>query len=133
MTTSNLTTAMISAFSRLKWSIFEEPSTLRVAPIGEGSVAELEPVFGHPVAAEAASDVPLHETDFTIMVLSENEGQGWEASTPMAVRGKHDSIVTIGDAVEQLSPHFFAHRRVYDDGRLSVTTVDISPWPVHLQ
>jgi hypothetical protein len=117
MTLSNVTTAMNSAFARLKWSVFEDLSTIRVAPEEEeDSGAEFKPFIGHPLAAEAATEVPLHEIRFSIMALDEFEGgddddQDLEAPDAVVVRGKDGNIVTIEDVVEQLSPHFNAHKR----------------------
>jgi hypothetical protein len=65
---------MNSVFVRLRWSVFEGISTIRVAPEEEDSGAELKPFIGHPLAAGAATEVPLHEMSFTIITLDELEG-----------------------------------------------------------
>jgi hypothetical protein len=112
MSTTNVTTAMSDAFARIRWSVFEDISKIRIdRDDEENSHAELEPFIGHPIGAEAASEVPLHEITLSIVALDEYEGDIYEAPSPVLIRRKDGGIVTVGDVVEQLAPHLVAHKK----------------------
>ncbi|KAF2844400.1 hypothetical protein T440DRAFT_523537 [Plenodomus tracheiphilus IPT5] len=110
---------MSSAFAWIKWSVFEDMSTILVKGDKGYEVlsgAGVKPFIGHPIAAEAASEIPLHEIKLTISVMDEHEGlnekdEEYESPNPVDVRGEDGGMVTVGDVVEQLSPHFATHKK----------------------
>jgi hypothetical protein len=61
---------MSEAFRRLRWSVFEDISTILVAPTSEDPGAAWLPFLGHPIAAEPASETPLRAIGFTCEVLN---------------------------------------------------------------
>jgi hypothetical protein len=104
------------AFRRLRWSVFEDISTILVAPTSEDPGAAWLPFLGHPIAAEPASETPLRAIGFTCEVLNnydclDDNNEWYEAPDAWIVRREDGGIVTVGDVVEQLPPHLFAHKK----------------------
>lgn len=138
---SSVETSMSEAFDRLRWSVFEEVSKILVADDTERPNPELSPFVSHPIATEAASEIPLHEIAFSIEILDDYEAAEYVRPDPLVVRKADGGIVTVADVVEQLSAHFIAHKdeileakepflhtTVHStDGELSMS---ISPLPV---
>jgi hypothetical protein len=46
-----------------------------------------------------------------VVVLDKWKSDGYKRPKPVMVRRKDSGVVTIGDVVEQLSPHFMAHKK----------------------
>jgi hypothetical protein len=107
---------MSEAFDRLRWSVSEDISTILVAPTSEDPGAVWLPFLGHPIAAEPASEIPLREIGLTSEVLGDYDGfddndEWYEAPDAWIVRREDGGIVTVGDVVEQLPLHLFAHKK----------------------
>jgi hypothetical protein len=106
-----------TAFSRLRWAIFEDPSTIRFADDASSLAPELTPFTRrHPVALEAACKPPVKEIYFTMQVYGEYEGWDDEpledierpatAWHEVAVRREDGEALLVGDVVEQLHEYF---------------------------
>jgi hypothetical protein len=106
-----------NAFTRLRWAIFEDPSTILVADDASILAPELTPFTRHhPVALEAASQPPVKEIYFTMQVYGEYEGWDEEpledverpatAWDEVAVRREDGEALLVGDVVEQLHHYF---------------------------
>jgi hypothetical protein len=113
---SNTMNCMSEAFRRLCWSVLEDISTILVAPTSEDPGAAWLPFLGHPIAAEPASETPLRAIGFTCEVLNnydclDDNDEWYEAPDAWIVRREDGGIVTVGDVVEQLPPHLFAHKK----------------------
>ncbi|KAH4964609.1 hypothetical protein HBI24_127760 [Parastagonospora nodorum] len=106
-----------TAFSRLRWSVFEDPSTIRVADDASKPAPSLTPyTHHHPVALEAACTPPVKEIYFTMQVYGEYEG--WDSSPlqdiqrpatawhEVAVRRSDGDALLVADVVEQLHAYF---------------------------
>lgn len=104
-------TAMSDAFNRIRWSVFEEVSSICVVDDPNSLTPRLSPFLGHPIAAEAASVIPLREMVFCIQILMEVEiPDDCERVESLFVRRADGDIVTVADVVEQLSGYFIANR-----------------------
>lgn len=121
---------MSSAFARIKWSVFEDISTILVEGDEGFSGAGVKPFISHPIAAEAASEIPLEEIRLSIDVLDDYEGLDYEAPDAVVIRGKDGGIVTVGDVVEQLAPHFIAHKK--DILFCKAPMLNIDPWEISM-
>jgi hypothetical protein len=116
MNAPNAINSMSEAFNRLRWSVFEDISTILVAPTSEDSGAAWLPFLNHPIAAEPASEIPLREIGLTCEVLGDYDGlddndEWYEAPDAWIVQREDGGIVTVGDVVEQLPRHLFAHKK----------------------
>ncbi|KAF2274489.1 uncharacterized protein EI97DRAFT_381433 [Westerdykella ornata] len=101
---------MSEAFHSLRWPVFEDISNIRVASDPDSAEPELLPFEGHPIAAEAATKIPLKEIAFSLEVLDNYEAAEFEAPDRVFVRGADGGIVTVADVVKQLSAYFIAHK-----------------------
>ncbi|KAH7074588.1 hypothetical protein BKA63DRAFT_513299 [Paraphoma chrysanthemicola] len=123
MAFSEVDTAMSEEFDRLRWSVFEDLSTIQVANESESIEPELSSFLGHPIASEPATEDPLHEIAFCSDDLQNFEAADFEAPEPLLVRRADGGIVTIGDVVEQLSRYFVKAQRQDTRSQKSVSPV----------
>jgi hypothetical protein len=109
---SEVATDLNEEFYRLRWSVFEELSEIRVADDPDSIAPELSPFLGHPIALEAATEHPLHEIAFCSDDLQDFEAADFRAPKPVIVRRADGGVITIGDVVEQLSRYFITHKDI---------------------
>ncbi|USP81872.1 hypothetical protein yc1106_09146 [Curvularia clavata] len=104
--------SMNKAFSRLRWSIFEDISSIQVMDDPQSPNPNLSPFWGHAIATEPATNVPLTEIEFTSDDLDNYIECDYDYTAPDAllVKRADGGIVTISDVVEQLGPYFLSHK-----------------------
>lgn len=112
------TTINRDAFWRLRWSIFEDTSKIQVMDDPESPNPSLLPFLGHPVAAEPATAIPIHEMFLTINAMCREERpMDEEDLEPVEVRRADGGTLTVGDVVEQLSAYLKDHRHEVCEGK----------------
>ncbi|CAG5174520.1 uncharacterized protein ALTATR162_LOCUS7806 [Alternaria atra] len=112
------------AFRRLRWSIFEDVSNIRVlddpqmldSPFSRTQNPSFSPFVGHAIATEPASQIPLTEIAFSISDLVNyacelpSELNIYTEPEDLRVRRADGGIVTVADVVEQLSAYFITYK-----------------------
>lgn len=102
--------AMNRAFNRLRWSVFDPPSTILVVDSPATPNSPLVPFVGHPITTQPATDIPLREIPFYITPLTEWEHPDYERPAALIVRREDGGVVTVGDVVSQLSDHLIKYK-----------------------
>ncbi|KAF1839656.1 hypothetical protein BDW02DRAFT_486452 [Decorospora gaudefroyi] len=119
---------MSDAFERLRWSIFEDVSSIRVVDNLQSPTPNLSPFVGHAIATESASQVPLTKIAFASDDLMQYLDHPPEA---LMVSRADGGIVTVADVVEQLSAYFLDHKEeilmAMESLLEAITTPEISP------
>jgi hypothetical protein len=98
------------AFHRLRWSIFEDVSTILVLDDPRSQNPSFSPFLGHAIAAEPASQVPLTKIAITNSYVDGYDLYDYESPEPLLVSRADGGTVTVADVVEQLSAYFASHR-----------------------
>ncbi|RYN29899.1 hypothetical protein AA0113_g698 [Alternaria arborescens] len=104
------TTAPHDAFIRLRWSIFEDVSTILVLDDPRSQNPSFSPFVGHAIAAEPASQIPLTEIAITNSYIDWYDHYDYESPEPLLVSRADGGTVTVADVVEELSAYFTSHR-----------------------
>jgi hypothetical protein len=110
MASSETYNDMSDEFGRLRWSIFDDVSKIRVEDDPDNIDTELLPFWDHAVASKAATEYPLHEISFSISDADEFDSDGFEAPEPRVVRRVDGGVITIADVVEQLSQYLIENK-----------------------
>jgi hypothetical protein len=103
-------TAMNPAFRRLRWSVFEDVSNIRVVEDLDSPQPELFPFLDHHIAGEPATKIPLREIPIDIDALMAWETSDYERPESLTVHRADGGAVTVGDVVEQLSGYIIANK-----------------------
>ena len=117
-------TAMNPAFHRLRWSVFEDVSNIRVVEDLDNPQPELFPFLDHPIAGEPATKIPLREIPIDIEALMQWETSDYERPESLTVHRADGGAVTVGDVVEQLSGYIIANK----DDILEATAPYLHMW-----
>lgn len=92
-------TSMSHAFDRLRWSIFEGLSKILVADDPKSPGPSLLPFIGHPIAAKAATDKPLHQLEIDIDAITKSEAYFDERPEPCTICRADGGVITVEDVV----------------------------------
>jgi hypothetical protein len=103
-------TAPHDAFHRLRWSIFEDVSTILVLDDPRSQNPSFSPFVGHAIAAEPASQIPLTKIAIINSYVNKYDLYDYESPEPLLVSRADGGTVTVADVVEQLSAYFASHR-----------------------
>jgi hypothetical protein len=106
-------TGMSTAFARLRWMVFDDPSKVQVVEdVNDlSSISpDLSPLSSHPLALEAASVPPLREIKLCSFDMEEYESDGFKLPDPVVVGRVDGGVITVMDVVEQLSAYLIAHK-----------------------
>jgi hypothetical protein len=95
---------------RLRWSIFEDVSTILVLDDPRSQNPYFSPFVGHAIAAEPASQIPLTKIAITNWYIDDYCLYDYEPPDPLLVSRADGGTVTVADVVEQLSVYFASHR-----------------------
>jgi hypothetical protein len=98
------------AFHRLRWSIFEDVSTILVLDDPRSQNPYFSPFVGHAIAAEPASQIPLTKIAITNSYVDGYDLYDYEPPEPLLVSRADGGTVTVADVVQQLSAYFASHR-----------------------
>jgi hypothetical protein len=98
------------AFNRLRWSIFEDVSTILVLDDPRSQNPYFSPFLGHAIAAEPASQIPLTKIAITNWYIDDYSLYDYEPPEPLLVSRADGGTITVADVVEQLSAYFASHR-----------------------
>jgi hypothetical protein len=98
------------AFHRLRWSIFEDVSTILVLDDPKSQNPYFSPFVGHAIAAEPASQIPLTKIAITNSYVDGYDLYDYESPEPLLVSRGDGGTVTVADVVQQLSAYFASHR-----------------------
>jgi hypothetical protein len=98
------------AFDRLRWSIFEDVSTILVLNNPRSQNPHFSPFVGHAIAAELASQIPLTKIAITNRYVDDYYLYDYEPPEPLLVSRADGGTVTVADVVKQLSAYFASHR-----------------------
>jgi hypothetical protein len=101
---------MSAEFARLRWSVFDDVSEIRVEDDPDNINTELLPFWDHAIASKAATEYPLREISFSIDDADEFDSDDFEAPEPRVVRRQDGGVVTIADVVEQLSEYLIENK-----------------------
>jgi hypothetical protein len=113
--------AMNPAFYRLRWSVFEDVSNIRVVDDMDSAHPELLPFEGHPIAKQLPLKLPLQEIPILISPLAEWEHPTYKRPEALRVRRADGGAVTVADVVEQLSGYLLKYKRdIHEATHLSV-------------
>jgi hypothetical protein len=110
MASSEVYNDMSDEFGRLRWSIFDDVSEIRVEDDPDSIDTELLPFWDHAIASKAATEYPLYEISFSIKDADEFDSDGFEAPEPRVVRRADGGVITIADIVEQLSQYLIENK-----------------------
>jgi hypothetical protein len=114
--------AMNPAFYRLRWSVFEDVSNIRVVDDMDSPQPELLPFEGHPIAKQLPFKLPLQEIPILIRPLLEWEHPTYKRPKALRVRRADGAAVTIADVVEQLSGYLIKYKRdIHEATHLSLS------------
>jgi hypothetical protein len=108
----SVNTAINNNFYRLRWSVFEEVSNIRIVEDLDSPNPELLPFLGHRIRGELATKVPLREIPCCISFLMGSETPDYERPETLTVHRADGGAVTIRDVVEQLSAYFVANKDI---------------------
>lgn len=102
--------AMNPEFYRLRWSVFEDVSNIRVVDDMDSPHPELLPFEGHPIAKQLPFKLPLQEIPILITPLTEWENPTYKRPEALRVRRADGGAVTVADVVEQLSGYLIKYK-----------------------